>query len=212
MKRILITSGPTREYLDPVRFLSNASSGKMGCALANAALELGWEVILVSGPVAVEYPPGIELHSVVSTAEMYDRALHLFPSCDIVIGAAAPCDYKPKDISGKKLSKSDFSGQVELVETQDILAALGQIKRPEQILVAFALETHDAKNRAIQKMRRKNADFVVVNTPAAIDSEEAELEIYDRSESPVRTISGSKTQLAQQLLELLITNYELPSK
>ena len=179
----------------------------MGCALAKAALKIGWEVVVISGPVAMEYPSGIELYPVVSTEEMYDQALHLFPSCDMMIGAAAPCDFKPKNISGKKLTKSDFSGIVELVETQDILAAIGKIKRPEQILVAFALETHDAKSRALEKMRRKNADFVVVNAPDAIDSEEAELDIYDRNENPVASISGSKTQLAEQLLELLITNY-----
>ena len=200
-KRLLITSGPTREYLDPVRFLSNASSGKMGCALAKAALKAGWEVHLISGPVAIEYPQGIELYPVVSTEEMYESALRLFPGCDMVIGAAAPCDYKPKSVSENKLSKSDFSGQVELVETPDILAALGQIKQPEQILVAFALETHEAKERALQKMRRKNADFIVVNTPAAINAEETEFDIYDRSEKKVCSIRGPKNQLAELLLK-----------
>ena len=183
----------------------------MGCALAKAALKIGWEVVLISGPVAMEYPAGIELYPVVSTEEMYHRALHLFPSCDMIVGAAAPCDYKPKNISEKKLTKSDFSGFVELVETQDILAAIGEIKTPEQILVAFALETHDAKNRALKKLRRKNADFVVVNAADAIDSEEAALDIYDRNENPVASISGSKNQLAEQLFELLIKKRVLVS-
>ena len=208
-KRLLITSGPTREYLDPVRYLSNASSGKMGCALAKAALKTGWEVVLISGPVAIEYPKGIELHRVISTGEMYDLALRLFPSCDMIIGAAAPCDYRPKSVSENKLSKSDFPGQVELVETPDILAALGQIKRPEQILVAFALETHEAKHRALQKMHRKNADFVVVNTPAAINAEETEFNIYDRSERLLCSIAGSKDQLAEQLLTIVTTEKTL---
>ncbi|MCL2304735.1 MAG: phosphopantothenoylcysteine decarboxylase [Planctomycetaceae bacterium] len=201
----MITSGPTREYLDPVRFLSNASSGKMGCALANAALQTGWEVVLISGPVLVEYPKEIELHSVVSTEEMHDWALRLFPNCDMVIGAAAPCDYRPKNVSEKKLSKSDFSGLIELVETPDILAALGQIKRPEQILVAFALETHEAKSRALQKMRRKNADFIVVNSPDAINSEETRFDIYDRSEKRICSMNGSKKQLAERLFEFTIS-------
>ena len=203
-KRLLITSGPTREYLDPVRFLSNASSGKMGCALATAALKIGWEAVVVSGPVAVEYPPGIELYPVVSTEEMYESALRLFPGCDIVIGAAAPCDYRPKNVSEKKLSKSDFSGILELAETRDILASLGQIKRSGQILVAFALETHDAQNRALQKMRQKNADFIVVNSPAAIHADETAFEVYDRAGAAVRSMNGSKKRLADQLLEMLI--------
>jgi len=175
----------------------------MGCALAKAALNIGWEVVLISGPVAIEYPREVELYSVVSTGEMYDWALCLFPGCDMIIGAAAPCDYRPKSVSEKKLSKSDFSGLVELVETPDILAALGRIKRPEQVLVAFALETHEAKNRALQKMHRKNADFVVVNTPAAINAEETEFDIYDRSEKLICSIHGSKHQLAERLLKEL---------
>ena len=205
MKRLLITSGPTREYLDPVRYLSNASSGKMGCALAKAALKSGWEVVLISGPVALEYPREVELHTVVSTGEMYDSALRLFPGCDMAIGAAAPCDYRPKSVSENKLSKSDFSGLVELVETPDILAALGQIKRPEQVLVAFALETHEAKNRALQKMHRKKADFVVVNTPAAINAEATEFDIYDHSERLLCSIAGSKDRLAEQLLTIIMS-------
>ena len=178
----------------------------MGCALAKAALKTGWEVVLISGPVTIEYPKGIELHRVISTGEMYDLALRLFPNCDMIIGAAAPCDYRPKSVSENKLSKSDFSGLVELVETPDILAALGQIKRPEQILVAFALETHEAKKRALQKMHRKNADFVVVNTPAAINAEKTEFDIYDRSERLVCSIGGSKKQLAEQLLSVVNPN------
>jgi len=175
----------------------------MGCALAKAALRGGWEVCLISGPVAIEYPREIELYPVVSTEEMYNLALRLFPGCDMVIGAAAPCDYKPKNVSENKLSKSDFSGLVELVETPDILAALGQIKRPGQILVAFALETHEAKKRALQKMRRKNADFIVVNTPATINAEETEFDVYDRSERMVCSIYGSKNQCAEQLVKIV---------
>ena len=176
----------------------------MGNALAAAALKVGWKVAVVSGPVAVEYPQGIELHSVVTTEEMCESALRLFPACDMVIGAAAPCDYKPKNVSDKKLSKSDFSKFMEFVETRDILASLGQIKRPEQMLVAFALETHDAKNRALQKMQQKNADFIVVNSPAAIEADEALLDVYDRSGMVICSMSGSKNQFAEQLLEMLM--------
>ena len=201
MKRLLITSGPTREYLDPVRFLSNASSGRMGCALAKAAIDRGWQVVLISGPVAIEYPPEVELHHVVSTAEMLEQALRLFPDCDAVIGAAAPCDYMPKIVSEQKLSKSDFFGCVEFVETPDILASLGKIKRPDQIIVAFALETHDVRNRAMQKMERKNADYIVLNGPNAINADEMEVELFCRSGAYFPQFHGLKEEVALFVLE-----------
>ena len=205
MTRLLITSGPTREYLDPVRFLSNASSGKMGRALAKAAIAKGWEAVLVSGPVAIEYPPEIELYHVVSTAEMLKQTLRLFPDCDAVIGAAAPCDYKPKIFSEKKLSKFDFSGCMEFAETPDILAALGKIKRSNQTIVAFALETHDAQNRAMLKMERKNADYIVLNGPNAINAEETKIELYCRSENSFSPFSGRKDEIAEFILEKIFS-------
>ena len=201
MKRLLITSGPTREYLDPVRFLSNASSGKMGCALAKAAIDRGWQVVLVSGPVTIEYPPEAELHRVVSTAEMLEQALRLFPDCDAVIGAAAPCDYMPKIASEKKLSKAGFSGCFEFAETPDILAALGKIKRPDQMIVAFALETHDAQNRAMLKMERKNADYIVLNGPKAINADEVEITLYCRCGKCFPQFHGPKEEAASFILE-----------
>ena len=201
MKRLLITSGPTREYLDPVRFLSNASSGKMGCALAKAAIDRGWQVVLVSGPVTVEYPPEAEVHHIVTTTEMLEQALRLFPSCDAVIGAAAPCDFMRKDVPEEKISKTDFPGYVEFTKTPDILAALGDIKRPDQIIVAFALETHDAQQRARLKLERKNADYIVLNGPDAIDSDNIEVEIYSRSEAYFADINGPKEEVAGFILE-----------
>src|SRR6476646_10771404 len=104
MARILITSGPTRQYLDPVRYLTNASSGRMGAALAEAALELGHEVIVVSGPVAVEYPARAKVHPIVSTEELLAACQEMFPSCDGVIGAAAPCDYRPVKVQEHKIA------------------------------------------------------------------------------------------------------------
>ncbi len=177
----------------------------MGCALAQAALRRGLEVVVITGPVDLEYPSQVELYKVVSTTEMCEVALRLFPGCDAVIGAAAPCDYQPKRFSKKKLSKAEFSGVLELEETPDILAALGQIKCPNQMIVAFALETHDAKNRAIQKMKRKNADFIVLNGPTTIQSEEAEIEILSREGTVVDSGHGLKTQIAEKILETLIT-------
>src|SRR5262249_41910747 len=122
--RILITAGPTREYLDDVRFLSNASSGKMGYALAEAALVAGHEVVLISGPVALAPPPRCEFHAVETTGEMHEACLKFFPGCNGVIGAAAVCDYRPIDRRQGKLTKTGDPITLEMVETVDILAAL----------------------------------------------------------------------------------------
>lgn len=199
--RILITSGPTREYLDPVRFLSNSSSGKMGRSLAAAALARGHEVVLLSGPVSIAYPEGVELHRVNTTEEMFTEALAIFPSCDLVIGAAAPCDYRPKRVSETKLSKSDFSGTLQLEETPDILAALGKMKRENQKIVAFALETHEGHERARKKLQRKNADFIVLNTPQALDADTSRLEILARTGDSLGVFEGSKAELAEIILD-----------
>ncbi len=179
----------------------------MGRALAQAALHHGLEVVVLSGPVDLDYPSEVELHRVVSTNEMLEAALKLFPDCDAVIGAAAPCDYRPRRFSETKLAKADFSGILELEETPDILAALGRIKRPDQTIVAFALETHDAKNRAVEKLQRKNADFIVLNGPTAIDSEETEIEILSREGTVVFSGRGPKTRIAGSIIETLpLTN------
>ncbi|HEX3725066.1 MAG TPA: phosphopantothenoylcysteine decarboxylase, partial [Pirellulales bacterium] len=119
MSRILITSGPTRQYLDPVRYLTNASSGRMGAALADAALAHGHEVVIVSGPVSIEYPAGVEVLSVVSTEEMLEVASRVFPTCQGLIGVAAPCDYRPVRVSPGKISKTGEPLLLHLVETPD---------------------------------------------------------------------------------------------
>src|ERR1041385_7147217 len=141
---ILITAGPTREYLDDVRFLSNASSGKMGYALAQAALDAGHQVILVSGPVALEPPAGCEWHAVETTGEMYDACLAHFPMCNGVIGAAAVCDYRPRQRLMGKIAKTGQPLILELVETPDILAELGRQKAGRWV-VGFALEAQDPR-------------------------------------------------------------------
>src|SRR4051794_4629561 len=143
MARILITSGPTRQYLDPVRYLTNASSGRMGRALAEAALELGHEVLIVSGPVAIDYPAGAKIRQIVSTDDLLTVCQELFPACDGVIGAAAPCDYRPVRVEERKIAKTGQPMLLNLVETPDVMATLGASKRPEQWLVGFALETDD---------------------------------------------------------------------
>src|SRR5579871_1815155 len=154
MARLLITSGPTREALDPVRYLTNASSGRMGQALAAAALEAGHSVIVVSGPVGIEYPAAAEVIKVISTAEMLAVCRRVFPACDGVVGVAAPCDFQPVVVQPQKIRKTGGPLQIELRETPDILATLAAQRRPGQWLVGFALETNDQHLSALAKLQR----------------------------------------------------------
>src|SRR5437773_1352174 len=158
MARILITSGPTRQYLDPVRYLTNASSGRMGRALAEAALALGHEVVVVSGPVGIDYPRAAKVRPIVSTDELLNVCQELFPACDGVIGAAAPCDYRPVRVEERKIAKTGEPLVLNLVETPDVMATLGASKRAGQWLVGFALETDDQRFRALAKLERKSCD------------------------------------------------------
>ncbi|CAD75899.1 MAG TPA: flavoprotein [Rhodopirellula baltica] len=199
-RRILITSGPTRQYLDPVRYLTNASSGRMGAALAGAALALGHDVVIVSGPVSVDYPEGVELINVLTTQEMLQAAGEAFKDCDGAIGAAAPCDYMPRHVSTQKLSKTGEPLQLELIETPDVIATLGQSKRDDQWVVGFALETDDRRFRATVKLERKHCDLMVSNGPEAINSSENQVELLDPSGDVIEHIRGTKEHVAQRLL------------
>ena len=176
LAKILITSGPTRQYLDPVRYLTNASSGRMGSALAEMALQFGHDVTVVSGPVSVDYPAGCRCVDVLTTDEMLAAVTRLFPEHDGLIGAAAPCDYQPRRIQSEKIAKNGQPLQLELVETVDIVATLAQQKLPHQWVVGFALETEDQRFRAIVKMQRKSCDLMVSNGPTAINSPDNDIE------------------------------------
>ncbi len=200
MARILITSGPTRQYLDPVRYLSNASSGRMGCCLGDAALANGHDVVIVSGPVAIHYPPQAKVIEVVSTEEMLAAATQEFDSCDGLIGAAAPCDYRPIEVADHKIRKTGEVLELKLVETSDVVASLGINKRPNQWTVGFALETADARFRALTKLQYKHCDLVVLNGVKAIDSDENQVEIIAPCGSVVDSISGSKPDVALRIL------------
>ena len=203
MARILITSGPTRQYLDPVRYLTNGSSGKMGSALAAAALELGHKVTIVSGPVNVDYPPGAEVVRVLTTEEMFAACVERFPDCDGVIGAAAPCDYRPEKVAEHKLSKTGEPLLLQLVETQDIIAALGSRKQAQQWVVGFALETDDARFKAITKLERKHCDWIVLNGPQAMDAADNSIEVFDRLGQTVLRANGDKLQVARAILSAI---------
>jgi phosphopantothenoylcysteine decarboxylase / phosphopantothenate---cysteine ligase len=203
MARILITSGPTRQYLDPVRYLTNASSGRMGSALAAAALELGHQVVVVSGPVTVEYPATADVRPVISTEDLLATCQELFPLCDGVIGAAAPCDYRPLRVETHKISKTGGVLALNLVETPDVMATLGAEKRPGQWLVGFALETDDQRFRALTKLERKSCDLMVLNGPSAMDAAENQVEVFDKTGAVVLALAGNKTDVAKGILRVI---------
>jgi phosphopantothenoylcysteine decarboxylase/phosphopantothenate--cysteine ligase len=200
--RILITSGPTREYLDPIRYLTNASSGRMGSALATAAIEAGHDVVVVSGPVDVAYPDSAQVIPVVSTQQMLEACLEVFPGCAGLIGVAAPSDYRPVQVAQTKIRRTGGPLQVDLVETPDVVATLGSVKQ-SQWMVAFALETEDQRMRALQKLERKSCDLIVVNGPGALHSTDTELEVIDPAGNVLASATGPKLQVARQVFEVI---------
>ncbi len=201
MARILITSGPTRQYLDPVRYLTNASSGRMGAALADSAIARGHEVVVVTGPVQVQYSSSAEVIEVDTTDEMLAAVLENFPACDGLIGAAAPCDYMPRRILSDKITKSGQPIQLELIETPDIVATAAQKKLAHQWVVGFALETEDLRFRAIVKMQRKCCDMMVSNGPSAINSLSNEVEILAADGTTIAYASGDKRTVANAIIQ-----------
>ena len=198
--RILITAGPTREYLDDVRYLSNASSGRMGYAVAAAAVAAGHEVVLVSGPVAMTAPEGCQLVSVETTEQMGAACLGAFGDCDGVVAVAAVCDYRPRVRHEGKLTKTGRAVSVEMIETDDVLAMLGSGKA-DRFVIGFALEASNPREGALQKLRAKNCDAIVLNGPEAIGSESNSIELIDSSGSVVAAWSGLKSELATRLIE-----------
>ena len=164
-KKVLITAGPTCEKIDPVRFIGNWSSGKMGFALAEEVADRGAEVVLVCGPVSLSLShPGIRRVDVTSAAEMHDVALKEFPGSDIALLCAAVADFTPVSCSDVKLKRGDDLLQLSLQPTRDIAAAMGEVKREDQLLVGFALETDQGEENALAKMKRKNLDMIVLNS------------------------------------------------
>lgn len=203
MARILITSGPTRQYLDPVRYLTNASSGRMGRALAEAALAGGHDVVIVSGPVEVEYPRGVEVRRVISTEEMLEASRQVFPDCQGLIGVAAPCDYRPVHVAKNKIAKTGQPLELHLIETEDIVATLGKNKAAGQWLVGFALETEDRRLRALAKLQKKHCDLMVLNGPEAMNSLDNTVEIIDRAGNVLETISDKKEAVARGIFAVI---------
>ncbi|MEO0043229.1 MAG: hypothetical protein RL329_2677 [Bacteroidota bacterium] len=164
-RKILITAGPTYEAMDPVRFIGNRSSGKMGMALAETLANRGAEVFLVLGPCALKTQViGIQTIRVESAQQMYEAALQFFPNCDAAILAAAVADYRPKTVATEKIKKKSDTLTIELERTMDIAAALGKQKTAQQRIIGFALETHDELANALSKLKRKNMDAIVLNS------------------------------------------------
>lgn len=162
--RVVVTAGPTREMLDPVRFITNRSSGKMGYALAQAAAKRGAEVVLVSGHTDLPCPEGVVRVDVLSTADLLAVMLREAPSADIVIQAAAPADYRPQTVAEQKLKKQgDAPMTLTLVPNPDVAAAIGAGKKPQQVFVGFAAETQSVTQNAEKKLKAKNIDFIVAN-------------------------------------------------
>ena len=197
--RILITAGPTREYLDDVRYLSNASSGRMGYAIVEAVLAAGHHPVLVSGPVALTPPLGCEVHQVETTEELHDTCNRLFIDCQGAIATAAVCDYRPRERFPGKLAKTGVSLELELVETADVLADLG-LQKGHRWLVGFALESDEfAHINALRKLKHKNCDAIVLNRPTAIGSTSNQIEIISPAGTSVAAFSGEKVDVARQL-------------
>jgi phosphopantothenoylcysteine decarboxylase / phosphopantothenate---cysteine ligase len=204
----LITAGPTREYLDPVRFLSNGSSGKMGYALAEAARARGWTVTVVSGPVSIPAPAGVEMVRVVSAQEMYDACAARFAGCDLFIAVAAVADYRPVEVAREKTKKIGGRVGLELVPTVDVLKTLAATKRPDQSVVGFAAETTDIEGYARRKLVEKNCDWIVANDVSApglgMEADRNAVVILGRDGSRHEVPAAGKDVVAREILRIVV--------
>ncbi|RLQ92718.1 bifunctional phosphopantothenoylcysteine decarboxylase/phosphopantothenate--cysteine ligase CoaBC [Planomicrobium sp. Y74] len=206
-KKVVVTAGPTRERIDPVRFLTNFSSGKMGYAMAQAAAELGAETILISGPVSLPAPSGVKRISVESAEDMLQAVKVEYADSDFVIKTAAVADYRPKTLHGQKMKKQDGDASLELERTADILHYLGT-EKDKQVLIGFAAETNDVSHYAKDKLERKNADYIIANdvteSLAGFESDTNKVTIYGKENFEKTFELLPKQQLARQLLKLIV--------
>ena len=210
--KALVTAGPTYEAIDPVRFIGNHSSGKMGYALAEELYMQGAEVTLVTGPssLSIKYQ-GINVQKVITAAEMYDACMAIFPQVTIAIMAAAVADYSVPDIAAEKIKKDEDSLILHLAKTRDILKKLGEMKNEKQYLVGFALETFNEKNNALKKLRNKNADLIVLNSlkdeAAGFGKATNKVTIFDREENEYTYEAKSKALVAKDIVDLIFKKY-----
>ena len=199
----LITAGPTREPIDPVRYISNRSSGKMGYAIAEAALDTGHDVILISGPVNLAPPRDAKFISVSTSDEMFEAVHQHADSSDVCVLCAAVADYKPAEVSPVKIKKRADGISIELVPTRDILQSLGRQHARKFLLVGFAAETDHLEANAAKKLREKNCDIIVANDARiAMETDENELLILFRDGETKKISRSSKKNLARELVKI----------
>ena len=199
--RFLITAGPTREPIDPVRYISNRSSGKMGYAIAEAALEADHEVVLISGPVGLKRPRGAAVVPISTSDQMFDAVQEQTRNCDVLVMCAAVADYKPIAVFARKLKKRDAKLSLELIPTRDILASLPKSRK--YFVVGFAAETESIETNARKKLLKKNCDAVVANDARiAMESDENEVEIYFRDGEKKKISRASKKIVARELIKI----------
>lgn len=203
-RRVLVTAGPTRERIDPVRYLSNDSSGKMGFAIAAAAVAAGHEVTLIAGPVVLETPKGVKRIDVESAREMLAEMRSAFPECDTLFMAAAVCDFRPARRLRGKWRKKDVGQErasLELIPNPDILGSITR-RKGDRLVVGFALETSDGLRRATEKLERKRMDYVVLNGPSALNAAKTSVKILGRDGSQRDLVGRTKSAVAKVLVGL----------
>ena len=202
--RIVISAGPTREAIDPVRFITNRSTGKMGYAIARAAVKMNLQTVLVSGPVNLTPPEGVAFVPVESAAEMAEAMKNAAAGADIIVMAAAVADYRPKQYSTSKVKKSDGDMRIELERTEDILLSLGKNKKPGQILVGFAAETDDLLQNAQGKLERKNLDWIAANTVSdGFGTDTNTIMLLGRNGEHIQLGPDSKQAVAREMIQIL---------
>ena len=207
-KKVLVTAGPTYEPIDPVRFIGNHSSGKMGVALAKELAARGAQVELVAGP-GVQDPAnkGIQLHRVTTAQEMYSVCTEHYPAMDLAIMSAAVADYTPETVASEKIKKTDGGMELRLTKTKDILKELGLLKKEHQVLVGFALETNNEKANALQKLQSKNADLIVLNSlqdaGAGFGYDTNKITVFDKSGEEISYPVKTKSEVAADIVDLI---------
>jgi phosphopantothenoylcysteine decarboxylase/phosphopantothenate--cysteine ligase len=207
-RKILVTAGPTHEAIDPVRFIGNRSSGKMGIAIAEEFSRRGGEVTLILGPSQIEVGKNIHIINVTSAQEMYEACLNNFTGADITVMAAAVADYMPHDFSTKKIKKSEDIFMLELKRTNDILKKLGEQKNKDQIIVGFALETDNEKENALSKLKNKNIDLIVLNSlndeGAGFGTDTNKVSIFDKHRNELYFDTKSKKLIAKDIVNTIL--------
>jgi len=211
-KKALVTAGPTYEAIDPVRFIGNHSSGKMGIAIAKELEKRGADVTLVLGPSSIDFSAnGIKLVKVESAEEMYNACVNIFEEADLAVMSAAVADYTPVAKASEKIKKKEDSFTIQLTKTKDILFDLGQRKKKDQVLVGFALETQNEKGNALEKLNKKNADWIVMNSlndpGAGFGHDTNKITMFGKTGEELIFTTKTKTEVAKDIVDILIRNH-----